>query len=101
MDISRIKITKVNGIYNYDIPIANNTLILVGENGTGKSTVLSILNLIISRQWEKITEYKFKDIEIDISEKSFKFTKKLGLLYCDGITVIITFEQGWSCSEKY
>ena len=50
MDISRIKITRVNGIYNYDIPIANNTLILVGENGTGKSTVLSILNLIISRE---------------------------------------------------
>ena len=31
---------------------------------------------IFPRQWEKITEYKFKEIEIDISERTFKFTKK-------------------------
>ncbi|MBU3020165.1 AAA family ATPase [Paraglaciecola agarilytica] len=76
MNITNFSIKSVNSIYNYDIPIEDNTLILVGENGTGKSTILSMLNCIVSRKWTKIIDYNFKSVEIEIDGEKYSFTKK-------------------------
>ena len=32
-------------VYSYDIPIKDNKIVLIGENGTGKSTIASIIRL--------------------------------------------------------
>ncbi len=74
MEITHYCIEKLNGIYNYDIPIVDNKLVLVGENGTGKSTLLSILNCILSRQWHKLVDYDFKSVAIILNNETYKFT---------------------------
>ena len=36
---TRFRIEALDNRYTYDVPIRDNKLILVGENGTGKSTM--------------------------------------------------------------
>lgn len=76
MIISHLAIQKLNSVYNYSIPIFDNRLILVGENGTGKSTVLSILNSILTRQWDKLLEYSFSSISIVINHTEYNLSRK-------------------------
>jgi predicted ATP-binding protein involved in virulence len=41
--LDRFRILGLHGKKNIDVAISNNTLILVGENGSGKTTFLRIL----------------------------------------------------------
>ena len=50
------------GRYNVRLPLYFRPLILVGQNGTGKSTTLSILNLFISGQWRELGKLPFSRI---------------------------------------
>jgi ABC-type molybdenum transport system ATPase subunit/photorepair protein PhrA len=50
-----------------DIPIQDNRLILVGENGSGKSTVANLLYYVLTQQWRRVAEYKFAAIQVTVS----------------------------------
>lgn len=76
MELNSFSVDKLNGIYDYHIPIKDNKLVLVGENGTGKSTILSMLNCILSRQWYKLIDYDFKSISIEIDRKVHLINQK-------------------------
>ena len=41
--VNRFKIDKLFGHKNFDLVFEDNTLVLVGENGMGKTTVLRLL----------------------------------------------------------
>lgn len=71
MKLTNIKITKLWGSNSYDIKIKDNVLIVVGENGSGKSTILKLIYLFLSKQWERINEIQFEKIEAVIDEKSY------------------------------
>jgi len=45
-----------------DVHIQDNTLILVGENGTGKSTFVNLIYYFLTRQWNRLREYRFHEI---------------------------------------
>lgn len=49
--ITRLEIKKLHGSKNIDLKLVDNTLILVGENGAGKSTVLQLFYYLLSGQW--------------------------------------------------
>lgn len=85
MKISKLKVVGLNNVYSYDIDIEDNTLILVGENGTGKSTVLSILKSIVSRQWDNLSDVSFKKISINIDGQDYSFTKRELKLFTEGV----------------
>lgn len=75
---------KINGLHNsinFNIKFDdNNILILVGENGTGKSTVASMLYYFLSRQWNRLAEYQFYSIEAQIgSEHAILSNRELKL----------------------
>ena len=43
-----------------DVHIEDNKLILVGENGTGKSTFANLIYFFLTRQWRRLHEYRFE-----------------------------------------
>lgn len=59
---------------NVDIRISDNTLILVGENGSGKTTILRILFYYLSGRWLSLVQFKFKEIAVTINEYEHKIS---------------------------
>ena len=61
------------GTYSYDIPIKDNKIVLIGENGTGKSTIASIMYYFLTEQWEELLNYKFKAINVRVNNEDYSF----------------------------
>ncbi|MFN8358773.1 MAG: AAA family ATPase [Candidatus Kapaibacterium sp.] len=62
MKIEQIRLEGLFGELNYDIRIDDNKLILVAENGSGKTTIVNIIYYFLSRQWSKLLRYRFDKI---------------------------------------
>lgn len=58
------------------LPIEDNQLILVGENGTGKSTVANLFYYLLSQQWHRIAEYIFESLTVQVSGGSVSLTRE-------------------------
>ncbi|MCA6972147.1 ATP-binding protein [Pectobacterium carotovorum] len=83
MDIKQLKIDNLYGEYDCELNIESNVFILVGENGTGKSTVLAMLYYILKRKWRKLIDYYFDNISLIINNESFEFEKNDLIEYLD------------------
>ena len=57
-----------------DIPVRDNRLVLVGENGTGKSTVANLLYYVLTQQWRRIMDYRFAAIQVGSADAQVRFT---------------------------
>ncbi|XDA97995.1 AAA family ATPase [Sulfitobacter sp. LCG007] len=81
MKPSRFKIKNLYGNVNVDLSFKDRCSILVGPNGVGKSTVANLFYFLISRQWAKLTDYKFDEISLyfDNEVVSFKRDEITGL----------------------
>jgi predicted ATP-dependent endonuclease of OLD family len=67
--ITRFEIKKLHGFRDYDLRLKENTLILVGENGAGKTTVLHLFYYLLSGQWSSMAKYQFESVTITIDSK--------------------------------
>ena len=54
--------------------ISDNTLIIVGENGSGKTTFLRILFHFLSGRWLQLVQFKFDSISATIAGIEYKIT---------------------------
>jgi predicted ATP-dependent endonuclease of OLD family len=70
--LERVTINGLHGNKNIDAKFQDNTLILVGENGSGKTTFLRILFYVLSGRWMSLVQYDFKSIIIVISGKRYE-----------------------------
>ena len=77
MKIVRMRISSLHGCYDYDIPFNKDITFLYGENGCGKTTVLSLLSSIISGELYKLKDYDFKTIEITYKNESNRKNHKI------------------------
>ena len=82
--LTRFRIEALHNRYTIDVPIIDNKLILIGENGTGKSTVTNFIYFFLTRQWHRMRTYKFKrvvatidSIEIDITKEDLRKRDKI------------------------
>lgn len=75
-NIQKINISKLHGYKNYNITIKNNKLILIGENGSGKTTILRMLFYLLSKQWEKLVAIDFMEISVEIDGFLIRFNKQ-------------------------
>ena len=62
-----IKKIDVLGLYNnrsFSVTFKDNTLILVGENGSGKTTISRIIYAVLSCNWDLLKNYPFERIVV-------------------------------------
>jgi predicted ATP-binding protein involved in virulence len=76
IDLKRIRIERLFDAYNLDVPIQDNTLILVGENGSGKSTVINLLYYTLTAQWDRLTEVPFHSCIITIGDQEYQISRE-------------------------
>jgi energy-coupling factor transporter ATP-binding protein EcfA2 len=73
--LKSIKIVGLFGKKTYEIKVENNKLILVAENGSGKTTIVNIMYYFLSRQWAKLLKYDFKEIIANINGQEIYFSR--------------------------
>jgi len=64
--LERFRITGLHGSREIDIPISDNKLILVGENGTGKTTTANFIFYFLTRQWDRLADYQFESVQVEM-----------------------------------
>jgi predicted ATP-dependent endonuclease of OLD family len=69
--IERFVIKGLHQTRDYEIEIRDNRIVMVGVNGLGKTTVVNLLYLILSRQWERVLEYNFDSLGLTINDKEY------------------------------
>lgn len=74
--LERIRVNGLHGTKTIDIVVQDNTLILVGENGSGKTTFLRILFHVLSGRWLALVQYRFDSIEINISGHHYRIERE-------------------------
>lgn len=76
MKIQEILIKGLWGKTNIDLKLDNNKLILVGENGSGKTTILRIAYEVLSCNWASLSVEDFKEIHIVFKQHEIIKIKK-------------------------
>lgn len=75
--ITRFQVKKLFGHKNYDLKLQENTIILVGENGSGKSTILRLIYYFLAGEWHEIAKFEFEKLIITVNEKEFTLQSDL------------------------
>lgn len=64
------------GERNYHLSVNDGKLIMVGENGCGKSTVLRIIYYTLAKKWGQLVKEDFERIRIVIDKDEKEFTRE-------------------------
>ncbi|WP_291564832.1 MULTISPECIES: AAA family ATPase [unclassified Clostridium] len=67
--LNRFVIHKLWGEQNYELKFNDNKLIIVGENGSGKTTILRILYEVLACRWGMLSQEDFESIDIEINNE--------------------------------
>lgn len=75
--IEKFKINNLHNYYDVELNFKNDKTIYIGENGIGKTTILSILYYLLDLNYEKLLSFIFESIEIKLeSRELLKITKE-------------------------
>ena len=64
MKIKKIQISGLHGYFDYDINLNEDISLLYGKNGSGKTTVLNLIEFIIGGEFYKLKDIVFRDVII-------------------------------------
>lgn len=68
-ELTRFRVVGLHGSQTMDVHLADNKLVLVGENGTGKSTFANLIYYFLTKQWGRLIEYRFARIEAHFGDQ--------------------------------
>jgi predicted ATP-binding protein involved in virulence len=77
INVTNFRVQGLHGHRSISIPIRDNKLVLVGENGSGKTTIINLMYYLLSRQWEKLSSYVFESIEITINGEVLALSREI------------------------
>ncbi|NCT67869.1 MAG: ATP-binding protein [Rhodanobacteraceae bacterium] len=80
--ITGFSIKGLHGSIDVDVPISDGKVILVGVNGLGKTTIVSMLYFVLTRQWQKLLEYEFNIIYLTLDSDQIEINQSV-LAYPD------------------
>ena len=69
MKIVGFKIQALYGFFDYNVALNKDLTFIYGENGSGKTTVLNMLDHVVSGEIYKLFKYNFKNITIFYEKK--------------------------------
>lgn len=75
--MSNIKSIEIKGLYglrDFDVHFEKNKVILVGENGSGKTTISRIIYATLSCNWDLLRTYPFERVTIHFIDESIEIT---------------------------
>lgn len=75
--IISIEIIGLYGVRDFQINFYDNKLILVGENGSGKTTISRIIYATLSCNWDLLRTYPFETIVIRFSNESIEISSDM------------------------
>lgn len=78
MVVSRIEITGLWGVKNYDIKLNRDFNFIIGPNGSGKTTILSLVTSILTLDINSINKIDFYECNVDLISDKEEF--KLSVL---------------------
>ncbi len=87
MNIQEIKIKKLYGFLNKEIKFKTNISILVGINGSGKTSVLNLINWLLKPDFSELCSIEFESIIL-----KFKYKEDNFILTCLQSEVEITID---------
>ncbi|EOV1172612.1 AAA family ATPase [Vibrio fluvialis] len=74
--ISQFSVRKLFGCQDVNLVVEDNELILIGENGSGKTTVMNMFYHMLSGDFKALEKYEFSRIELKfVNEDKITFTK--------------------------
>lgn len=74
MQLTRFRVVGLHGRKTIDVPVNDNRLVLVGENGTGKSTFANLIYFFLTKQWQRLHQYQFSRIEATLGDAELVVT---------------------------
>ena len=86
LSISDLKSFTIRGLFGYKdivLPLDKEVLILIAENGAGKTNILKILYQVLSREIDEINSLNYNSICIEFSNN-----KKYEVDFPDSITIV-------------
>ena len=67
--IEKFKINNLHNYYDVELNFKNDKTIYIGENGIGKTTILSMLYYLLDLNYERLSKYIFESLEIEFEGK--------------------------------
>ncbi len=91
MKILSLTVTKLYGVFDYDVVFNSDVTFIYGENGCGKTTILNITEAIITGQLYNLFDYKFNEINLFYSHNGERANINKIIITSGRNTLNITF----------
>lgn len=77
--IRRIKVTNLFHIFTHEIRLdSDNIVIIIGENGIGKTTVLKIIEALTRKDFQFLIDLDFESIDFEFGDSRWLISKEKG-----------------------
>lgn len=76
MTIKRIRINGLFGTFNHEIKFNNNVVIIMGENGVGKTITLRLIEAIFTKNFQYLIDKEFDEIVISFHKETWHIMRR-------------------------